>query len=313
VKRFANLNGALVVLVGIGWGLLAPATKAVLGDPSGAFDGLAVSACRGAWALPAFAVMLALTWPRPFPVIARNRWLALGGAGLLFGCGITVLFSIAAMHTSIAHLSFLIGSSPVTNSAAAALVFRVAIPWRERWALALGIVGVLLLATTRSGGSAQAFGDGLMLIWLLCFAFYAVLLRYGGAGLPSAFVMSIVGTISMAAVVLMLMPFPGVIAAIPHVFDSLGTAGWFFGEIVLGSTLIAQTAYATAVRRVGVAIATIGAEYTALTIGILYSLWVREPWNWVTVVAGVFLVGALAVMLFSERPRRLGESQVRPA
>ena len=47
-------------------------------------------------------------------------------------------------------------------------------------------------------------------------------------------------------------------------------------------------------RRMGIALATIGAEYTALAIGIAASLAVHEPWTPLTVVAGALLCCALA-------------------
>jgi len=65
---------------------------------------------------------------------------------------------------------------------------------------------------------------------------------------------------------------------------------------------LVNIAYAGAVRRFGVAVATIGAEYTALAVGITYSLFVREPWSWLTVVAGALLVAALGVT-FAARKR----------
>ncbi len=299
------LHVALIVVTGVGWGLLAPATKALFVEVPGAFDGFSVAAARGAWALPVYAVILAWTWTRERPRPSARQWAALAGAGLTFGLGITVLFAVAAMYTSIAHLSFLIGSSPVTNSVAAALAFRLPISRRQQIALALGVAGVALLAATRTGGSAGLFGDGLMIVWLICFAAYAVLLRYGGAGLSSLFAMGVVGVVSMAAVTIASAALPGALRGVAHVADTPAAAGWFFGEVVLGSGVIAQITYAAAVRRFGVSIATIGVEYTALVTGVTYSLFVREPWSWLTVVAGALLILALAVT-FAPRERDAG-------
>jgi drug/metabolite transporter (DMT)-like permease len=141
-----------------------------------------------------------------------------------------------------------------------------------------------------------------MVLWLGCFASYAVLLRYGGVGLSSLFAMSVVGVVAMAAVTGACALIPGALRGWPHVADTPVAAGWFFGEIVFGSTIIAQIAYAGAVRRFGVSIATIGAEYTALCVGVAYSLYAREPWSWLTVVAGGLLITALAVT-FAPRER----------
>jgi drug/metabolite transporter (DMT)-like permease len=301
VRNARRLDVALIVVTGVGWGMLAPATKALFAADPAIFDGFSVAAVRGVYALPIFAVMLVWAWRREPPRLDPARWAAMAAAGLCFGLGITILFAVAAMYTSIAHLSFLIGSSPVTNSIAAALAFRLPFDRSQRLALGLGVVGVTLLAATRTGGTAGLFGDGLMVLWLIAFALYAVLLRYGGAGISSVLAMGIVGVIAMSAVVLVSAVIPGALRAVPHVADTPAVAGWVFGEVVLGSTIIAQLAYAGAVRRFGVAFATIGAEYTALAVGIAYSLWVREPWSWLTVLAGLLLMAALAVTFWHGR------------
>jgi drug/metabolite transporter (DMT)-like permease len=293
--KITPLDAALVIIVGVGWGLLAPATKALFAADPAAFDGLSVAVARAAWALPLFAIMLAITWALQRPRLDARRWLAIAGAGLCFGLGITVVFSIAAQHTSVAHISFLIGTSPVTNSLAAALAFRLPIDRRQRISLTLGVIGIVLLASSQTGGRAGLFGDALMLIWLASFAVYAVLLRYVGPGVSSAFTMSAVGVVAMASVLAVGVVEPASLRGAPHVIDTPWSALWFFGEIVGGSTLIAQTAYANAVRRLGVSIATIGAEYTAIAVGMTASVLAHEPWSMLTVLAGLTLVGALAV------------------
>jgi drug/metabolite transporter (DMT)-like permease len=106
--------------------------------------------------------------------------------------------------------------------------------------------------------------------------------------------MSMVGAIGMTALLVpgMLLGYGGAIA---HVTATPSAGGWFLGEVVVGSTLVAPTAYAAAVRRLGVAVATIGSEYFALAVGIAASLVAHEAWNSMTVVAGLVLCGALAV------------------
>ena len=296
-------GAAMVIAVGVGWGLLAPATKALFITTPAAFDGVTVALARAVWAFPVFLIAFAVLALRERPQLPAKRWLAIVAAGMSFGIGITLVFSVAAMHTSISHLSFLIGTSPVTNSAAAAFAFRIALGWRERTALALGIVGVALLAASHTGGSAGLYGDSLMLVWLAAFALYAVLLRYVGQAVSSWFTMSAVGVVSMAAVMLLGLFVPGAFRGVPHVLDTLSSAGWFFGEVLIGSTFVGQTAYAIAVRRFGVSIATIGAEYTALTVGITASIVWHEAWSPLTVVAGVMLIAALATT-FMRLPAR---------
>jgi drug/metabolite transporter (DMT)-like permease len=307
MTRRGAFDAALVIAVGVGWGLLGPATKALfIADPA-AFDGISVAVARAVWALPVFAIAFAALFLRERPRLAAKRWLAIAGGGIAFGLGITFVFSIAAGDTSISHLSFLIGTSPVTNSAAAALAFRLPLGIRERSALALGILGVGLLALAHTGGSATIVGDGLMLLWLAAFALYAVLLRFVGPGMSSALTMSAVGVVAMLAVVIAGLAFPGSFRGVGHVLDAPVSAAWFFGEILIGSTFVGQTGYAIAVRRFGVSIATIGAEYTALTVGITASVIWREPWSALTVVAGLILIGALGVT-FVRLPARGGRT-----
>ena len=312
MTRRGAFDAALVVSVGIGWGLLAPATKALFLATPAAFDGISVAVARAVWAFPIFLIAAAVLLLRERPHLSARRWLAIVGGGVAFGIGITFVFSVAAAHTSISHLSFLIGTSPVTNSAAAALAFRIPLGWRERTALARGILGVGLLAASHTGGSAGLYGDSLMLLWLAAFAIYAVLLRYVGPGVSPLFTMSVVGVVSMGAVILVGLAIPGAFRGVPHVLDSPSSAAWFFGEVLIGSTFVGQTAYAFAVQRFGVSIATIGAEYTALTVGITASVVWHEPWSPLTIAAGFILIGALGVT-FVRLPasaRRLASGRV---
>ena len=241
MRSRVGLDAALVVAVGVCWGLLAPATKALFVADGAAFDGVSVAVARAAWGLPVFALAALLLGLRERPHLAPSRWLAIAGAGVTFGIGITLSFSLAAAHTSIAHISFLIGTSPVTNSAAAALAFRLPLSRRQRIALALGVLGVGMLALSHTGGSATIVGDGLMLLWLAGFALYAVLLRFVGPGVSGTFTMSAVGVVALAALLLVAAALPGAYRGIPHVLDSPAAAGWFFGEILIGSTFVGQT------------------------------------------------------------------------
>lgn len=305
MTRRGAFDAALIVAVGSGWGLLGPGTKGLMLAEPAVFDGVSIVVARAVWCLPVFALIGAVLFARERPRLETKRWLAMAAGGITYGLGITFLFSIAAGLTSISHLSFLIGASPVTNSAAAALVFRLPVGWRERCALGLGILGVALLAGTHAGGGGTAgmAGDLLMLLWLAAFALYAVLLRYVGTGISATLTMCGVGVVAMVAVIVAGCAFPGAFRGVPHVLDSPAIAGWFFGVILIGSTFVGQIGYAITVKRFGVSIATIGAEYTALTVGITASVVWHEPWTVLTIVAGLILVCALGVT-FVGRPGR---------
>jgi drug/metabolite transporter (DMT)-like permease len=291
-------------VTGLGWGLLAVACKVLFNAEPAVFDGTTVALCRGLWSLPFFLVGLGVAWRLQPPKLDLRRWLLILAAGIVFGPGVSLLYTLAAQHTSVAHITFLLGVSPVTNTAAAALVFHQRLDGRARIALVLGVVGIVLLAVTRRAEGASIAGDLLMLGWLVTFAAYACLLRAVGSGVSATLLMCLVGTIAMLALVV-----PGLAvgsAAAVHVADTPRIAWWFFGEIVLGSTLIAQTTYAAAVRRLGVAVATIGTEYTALVVGVVASLLAREPWTPLTALAAVAFCAALAVTFVPSGGRRMG-------
>jgi drug/metabolite transporter (DMT)-like permease len=292
VSARAATNLALVVVVALGWGLLGTASKAMFAADPPTFDGFTVAAARAAWAFPVFALALPVVWRIERPQVGLRSGLALAGAGLVFGL-IAILFSIAAQHTSVAHLAFFLGISPVTNTAAAAIAFRTGLARRDWLALGLGFVGVTLLAISHSNDRAAFFGDALMIGWLVGFAIYGCCLQYAAQVQPAT-VITVVGAISMGATLVFSLAM-GWGRAIVHVADTLPVTGWFFGEVVLGSTLVAQAAYAVAVRRMGVALATIGAEYGALAIGVVASLVLHESWTALTVIAGLLFACALAV------------------
>lgn len=286
-------NVVFVLLTGLGWGLLGPASKVLYATEPSVWNGITVSVARAAWALPIFLFALAAAWRISPPRLDAKRWAAVIAAGLIFGLVVSVVFTIAAQYTSVAHISFLVGFSPVTNTAIAALVFRTALDRRQWTALALGVIGVGMLALTHSSDKSAFLGDVLMVVWLAAFAAYACLLRVVGTRMNGVMTMSLVGTISMASLLL-----PGALlgygGAIAHAADTPTISWWFFGEVLLGSTLIAQTTFAAAVRRLGVSVATIGAEYTALAVGVAMSLALHESWTVLTVIGGLVLCCALA-------------------
>jgi len=260
----------------------------------GVWNGITISVARAAWALPIFLFALAPAWRVSPPRLDAKRWAAVVAAALVFGLVISVVFTLAAQYTSVAHISFLVGVSPVINRGMAALGLRSALDRRQGLALALGVIGVAILASTHSSDRSAFLGDVLMVVWLAAFAVYACLLRVIGTRMNGVMTMALVGTISMTVLLV-----PGLAlgkgGAIAHVADTPPIAWWFFGEVVLGSTLIAQTSFAAAVRRLGVSVATIGAEYTALAVGVAMSLALHEAWTGLTVVGGLVLCAALAV------------------
>jgi drug/metabolite transporter (DMT)-like permease len=110
VNSTATINVALILGVALGWGLLGTASKAMFAAEPPMFDGFTVAAARAAWAFPVFAIALPVVWRIERPQLRLRQSLGLAGAGLVFGL-IAILFSMAAQHTSVAHLAFFLGIS----------------------------------------------------------------------------------------------------------------------------------------------------------------------------------------------------------
>ena len=75
--RRGVFDAALVAAVGVGWGLLGPATKVLFVADPAAFDGVSVAVARAVWALPVFVASFAVFFARERPRLARERWLAM--------------------------------------------------------------------------------------------------------------------------------------------------------------------------------------------------------------------------------------------
>ena len=79
-------NAVFVLLTGLGWGLLGPASKLLYAAEPGTFDGLTVSIARAAWALPVFVFALAPAWRLSPPRLDRKRWAAVVDRELPYSC-----------------------------------------------------------------------------------------------------------------------------------------------------------------------------------------------------------------------------------
>ena len=99
MTRRGAFDAALVIAVGVGWGLLAPATKALFLASPAAFDGITVAVARAVWAFPVFLIAAVVLALRERPQFTLPQVLAIVAAGVAFGIGITGVFSVAAAHT----------------------------------------------------------------------------------------------------------------------------------------------------------------------------------------------------------------------
>jgi len=311
-KRFAAgaITVGLVALTGLGWGLLGPASKLLFNADPTVFDGVTVTIARATWALPFFLFSLVLAWQFERPIFDPRTIATFVGIAVAFATYF-VLFSIAAQHTSLAHLAFLSGLAPPVNSTLAALVLRARLDATRRTALVVGVLGVALLALTRPSDGSSAIGDGLMVLWLLDFAVYAILVRGVSTRYGMVFISALVG--SLGTLVLTALGIAlGAGRGIAHVTDTPAIGAAFFGEIVVLSALVSPLTFNFAIRRAGVVVATSGAEYIVVGVGIIASLaFFHEHWQPLLGLAGALLLASLVLTFLPVRVRPTGREGER--
>ena len=283
------------------WGGNAIASK-ILYRPDGArFDGPALFVARAAWSLPLFFLMAALARPKRLPT--RADWLLLAGIGLAFGPGACGFLALAAQYTSGAHVVLLISLTPPVTAVLGALLLRERVDAIRIAALSLGIAGAVLLTVTRSATGSTVFGDLLELVQVVSFSLTFVLTRALGKRFSAFFVSGTYGTIGMGALVLFGLASGRLGPAIALTFvPSATTLWWFFGEIVIGLSIYAQTAQAFALRYLGAGTTSIIGSYGTLVVGIIGAITLlHEEIAPSGYIAGVMLAVALALALVPVR------------
>jgi len=283
----------LVLVAGLAWGLNAPVSKLLYAAGAGQlFDGVSLAVVRGFWSIPVFAVAAILCRPRgraiPRLDILRFIWL-----GVLFGPGLTGFWAVAAQWTSAAHVALISGLTPPATALLESIVRRRPLSVMRWMAIGLGVAGVAVLALTRSASGSSLRGDALMLAWVVDYACFALSTRALAGRYPSAFisVMSTgIGAVTVAVVGVAI----GAGRAIPHPFASPGVALGFFGEMVIGLGLVGPIANVAAIRRSNATIATTGALYASVILGLFAAvILVHERLGVGAILAGVLLCASL--------------------
>jgi drug/metabolite transporter (DMT)-like permease len=283
------------------WGGNAIASK-ILYRPDGAhFDAVALFVARAAWSLPLFFLMAVLARPKRMP--SRGDWWLLAAIGIAFGPGACGFLALAAQYTSGAHIVLLISLTPPVTAVLGALVLHERVDAIRVAALALGIAGAVLLTVTRSASGSTVFGDMLELVQVVSFSLTFVLTRALGKRYSAFFVSGTYGTIGMGLLVLFGLGTGRLGSAIAlTLVPDAATKWWFFGEIVFGLSIYAQTAQAYALRYLGAGTTSIIGSYGTLAVGIVGAIeLLHESIAPSGYAAGVMLAVALALALVPVR------------
>ena len=289
---------SLIVLVGIGWGLVAPTTRLAFNLDPGVLDGFTFTVARGAWTglawLPIFIVLIV----RERHSIDRGTLARMLALGAIWGPGVMGLLALATQRTALAHVVFSVGLTPVAAGLFSILAYGGTIDRLRRIGLGLGVLGVGLLGFERSGAHATLLGDALLLAWILAFGAYATIasgtLRRISALLVTASANVIGGSIVTSTAFFVPASRHAIVAVALHP----GVALPFFACIVLFGGFVAPLAYAYALRRAPIAIVTGGAQYLAIVAGVIVAVaWFGEPFGPLSIAAGIVLAASLGATL----------------
>ena len=152
-------------LLGLFWGLNWPIVKIMLtGLPPFYMRGLAFTAA-------AAVLMAVVLWQRAALIPPRSEWLPLVASGLLNVVGFNLFTAFAQLHTTTSRATVLTFTMPMMAVLLAWGLLGERISKRGAWALALGSLGIVLLAWPALTQAGQV-GNGWGLIFPLLAAFF---------------------------------------------------------------------------------------------------------------------------------------------
>jgi len=256
-----------VLSAAVFWGLNGIASKLLYRDAH--FDALGLVAARGTWSLPIFAVMAYAARPARMPNTADLlRFVALAFCYGPIACG---FLALGAQYTSGAHVSLLFSLAPPLTAVLGGVLLRERVDRLRVLALAIGLAGAVVLASTRSATGSGLGGDLLLMVQITGIAFSVVITRSLARRYNALFLTGFYGALGMAELALAGIAGGGA-PAIVQTWRDPATALWFFGEIVLGLSIYGQVAQSFALRRLGAGTTVILAGYGSLVVGLCGAL-----------------------------------------
>ena len=151
-------------LLGLFWGLNWPVVKIMLtGLPPFYMRGLAFTSA-------AAVLIVVVLWQRTPFVPQRSEWLPIAASGLLNVVGFNLCTAFAQLHTTASRAAVLTFTMPLMAVLLAWLILGERISRRGTWALALGCLGIVLLAWPALKQTGHA-GSGWGLVFPLLAAF----------------------------------------------------------------------------------------------------------------------------------------------
>lgn len=287
---------ALLLLTAVFGGLNGISSKALYRDAH--FDAFGLLAARGIWTLPLAATLAWIARPDRMPSAAD--WWKIVALAFCYGPMACGFIALGAQYTSGAHLSVLLSLAPPLTAVVGAFVLGERVNRLRVLALAIGVAGAVLLATTRSASGSSVTGDLLIVVTLAGVSGIFVLIRRLAPYYNAIFLTGIMGTIAMVEISIMGI-LGGGAPAISRVWQDVPTALWFFGILVIGMSTLTPIAQAYAMRRVTSGTASMLSSYGGLIVGLIASVLVLHEQITLSGIASAALI-ALSIGLALRRP-----------
>jgi drug/metabolite transporter (DMT)-like permease len=233
------------------------------------FDAFGLLAARGAWTLPLAAALAWIARPERMPSAAD--WWRLSLLAFCYGPMACGFIALGAQYTSGAHLSILLSLAPPLTAVAGAALLGERVDRLRVLALAIGVGGAVLLASTRSSTGSSLTGDLLLIVTLAGVAMMFVLIRRLAPHYNVIFLTGIYGVMAMTEILFMGI-LGGGASSMVRVWQSSPTALWFFGVLVLGMSTCVPIAQTYAMRTIGAGTASMLSSYGALIVGLVASV-----------------------------------------
>jgi drug/metabolite transporter (DMT)-like permease len=291
-SKLPPLGVALLVLVTLGWGFAWPVMKVVLAEvPPLTFRGVCLVIGGGG------VLVLAGLGGQPLRIPARHwgRLLAIAACNIV-GWNVLVIYGVALLPSGRAAL--LGYTMPLWSTLLSVWLLGEPLTARRGLSVVLGMCGVAVLLGGGVVGMASAVhGVLLMLGASICWSLGVVLLKRFALPIPTA---SLTGWMMLAGSV------PIVAGAVIHEHDrwhpltTSAALGLTYSAVV--AFMFCYWAWNRLVLMMPVAVSSVSALAIPV-LGVVSGLWLlHEPITWHEVAAGVFILGAIALVHASRSP-----------
>jgi drug/metabolite transporter (DMT)-like permease len=269
-------------------------------------------ASRAAWCLVMYAVV-AFAF-RPSMPVHHSDWGKFALLGLCYGPGVGGLLPLGVSRTSATHTVFLYALGPPLTAALGALLLREALPRVKALAMILGVTGAVTVALGGFRGHASSLlGDLLVTGMVMATAVQTLVLRRIKGDYSPLFIAASYGMIGSIMLLAITLPLGGArYIGLPLRIDVPGEL-LFFGEIVIGVSLLAQMFQSRALHTLKAGMVSALVRYGALLTGTISAFFLLgENASSTELVGGLLLAISVGLTLVPDGRLSWAQSKLQP-